>query len=250
MTTPVACAIGFLLLSAPLAACGDDDGGGGGGGADGGGGGGPSVSATADPTAVVPGGEVTVTVSVDNFILEAPSDTNVDGHGHYHVYLDDASGADYLAADFAASVVITIPAETPLGAHTLKVTLQENDHSPLGISDTVNIDVVQTGGPAVSATADPSTLGAGETTTLTITTTDFTLVAPGGANVDGQGHYHVYLDDASGADYLAADFTPTVDVDIPGGTDPGPHTLEVTLSNNDHSPLSPPVMDIVDIMIQ
>lgn len=62
--------------------------------------------------------------------------------------------------------------------------------------------------------------------------------AIGKSKVPGRGHWHVYLDGkwigASGADeYALTDVTP------------GPHHIRVSLANNDHSPLSPPVEDSI-----
>lgn len=106
--------------------------------------------------------------------------------------------------------------------------------------------------PGVSATAAPDTLAADEMTTLTITTTNFILdpAAVGMANEAGHGHYHVYLDNETGANYLAADAAATVMVTIPAGTTAGPHTLKVQLFENDHTPLSPEVSAVVNITIQ
>jgi hypothetical protein len=104
--------------------------------------------------------------------------------------------------------------------------------------------------PTVTASVDPATVSAGETVTVTITVENFTLVAPGGANEDGEGHYHIYLDGASGGNYLANGQTPTKVVTIPAATAPGPHTLRISVSSNDHVALSPAVEDILDITVQ
>jgi hypothetical protein len=93
-------------------------------------------------------------------------------------------------------------------------------------------------------------MAAGEMVTVTVAVQNFKLVAPGGPNVPGEGHYHVYLDGATGGNYLAAGQTPTKPVTIPVGTTPGAHTLRVNISNNDHSPLTPPVEEILPITVQ
>ncbi len=105
-------------------------------------------------------------------------------------------------------------------------------------------------GATVSASAAPDTLMADEVTMVTITVTNFTLEAPGGANADGHGHYHIYLDNETGANYLVADFVSPVAVTIPAGTAAGAHTLRVALHNNDHSPVAPAVETTVNITIQ
>ncbi len=79
--------------------------------------------------------------------------------------------------------------------------------------------------------------------TLSISVTDFRLAAGsiGGANQDAVGHYRVYLDDASGDDYLAEGAEPVAKVIIPAEINDGSHDLRVVLHNNDKSPLQPVV---------
>jgi hypothetical protein len=100
------------------------------------------------------------------------------------------------------------------------------------------------------ATVNPDAMAAGDTVTVSVTVQNFKLVAPGGPNVPGEGHYHVYLDGAQGGNYLAAGETPTKLVTIPLGTASGAHTLRVNISQNDHAPFSPPVEDIVPITVK
>ena len=79
--------------------------------------------------------------------------------------------------------------------------------------------------------------------TLSISVTDFRLAAGsiGGENQDGVGHYRVYLDDASGGDFLAEGAEPVSKVTIPAEINDGSHDLWVVLHNNDKSPLQPAV---------
>ena len=123
--------VAILALGGVLAACGDDmptDTG-------------PSLLATALPTTIAAGGDVTVTVTADHFTLEVPGGPNASGHGHYHVYLDGATGGNYLAEDAAASVQVTIPGTTVPGPHTLRVELANNDHSALNPAVSTMIDL-------------------------------------------------------------------------------------------------------------
>ena len=92
------------------------------------------VSVTADKTyAVQPNDEITLTISVTDFRLASDSigAANQDGVGHYRVYLDDASGDDYLAVGAEITAKVTIPADINDGSHDLWVVLQNNDKSPL-----------------------------------------------------------------------------------------------------------------------
>lgn len=102
--------------------------------------------------------------------------------------------------------------------------------------------------PTISFEVNPSSMKAGDTIEATVTVENFTLVAPKAQNVDGEGHYHIYLDQQTS--YLVAGQTPTIQVKIPAGTAAGPHTLRINLSNNKHAPLNPPVEDVIDITVQ
>jgi hypothetical protein len=159
----------FAWLTAGLLACADDDhesnstsrasaattttgtGGtatvGAGGSAIGGSGGSDtaiSVTLTVDPLSMSAGATVNGTIAVENFVLEAAvGQPNQPGHGHYHIYLDQASGIDYLVSDEVPSVPISIPEGTALGMHTLRISLGENNHLPLNppVEDFVDITV-------------------------------------------------------------------------------------------------------------
>ena len=92
------------------------------------------VSVTADKTyAVQPNDQITLTISVTDFRLAPDSigAANQDGVGHYRVYLDDASGDDYLAVGAETTAKVTIPADINDGSHDLMVVLHNNDRSPL-----------------------------------------------------------------------------------------------------------------------
>jgi hypothetical protein len=95
---------------------------------------GPEVSVSADKThAVQPGDEITLTVTVNKFTLDAskigtPNEANV---GHYRVYLDDASGDNFLADSGADTVKVKVPDAITDGSHQLRVVLHNNDRSPV-----------------------------------------------------------------------------------------------------------------------
>lgn len=87
--------------------------------------------------------------------------------------------------------------------------------------------------------------------TLTISVTDFRLAPEsiGAANRDGAGHYRIYLDDASGDDYLAVGAEPIAKVTIPDDISDGSHDLRVVLQNNDRTPLEPAVEGSVLLIV-
>jgi hypothetical protein len=113
-----------------------------GGEGEGGGVEGASVSMVVNPETMAAGDTVEVAVTVENFVLEEPSgQPNEDGHGHFHIYLDDASGGNYLLAGQTENVNLTIPANTAPGAHTLKISLGENSHAPVSPAVEFVVDI-------------------------------------------------------------------------------------------------------------
>lgn len=95
---------------------------------------GARVSVKADKThAVQPNDEITLTITVTKFHLapESMGSANQQGVGHYRVYLDDASGENYLASGGEPTAKVTIPADISDGSHDLRVVLHNNDKSPL-----------------------------------------------------------------------------------------------------------------------
>jgi len=106
------------------------------------------------------------------------------------------------------------------------------------------------GTPTISMTVNPTTMAAGSTVQASVTVTNFNLVDPNThmTDVAGQGHYHIYLD--AQTNYLVAGQTPQIAVKIPAGTSAGAHTLRVSLSDNKHVALAPPVDETIDITVQ
>ena len=95
---------------------------------------GPTVKVNADKThAVQPGDEITLTIEVSGFTLDPAKmdQANEEGVGHYRVYLDNASGQDYLAQGADNTLKITVPETITDGSHDIRVVLHNNDHTPL-----------------------------------------------------------------------------------------------------------------------
>lgn len=105
--------------------------------------------------------------------------------------------------------------------------------------------------PTIILSVDPTTFAAGSDITGTVTVTNFVLEAPHGQpNQSGHGHFHIYLDDAVGGNYLVAGQTPTISIPIPASATPGPHTLRASLGQNSHAEITPAIEDVIDITIQ
>ncbi|MBK06567.1 MAG: hypothetical protein CL920_29465 [Deltaproteobacteria bacterium] len=215
----------------------------------------PSVTGTANPKVVFSGGEIKLDLKVRNFTLDASQIGKAPkaGVGHIHIYLDQETGTNYLYAGADANPTVTIPVNTKPGAHILRVSLRNNDHSALNPVAEVKLDfnITEDSKPAVTAKADKTTVEAGKTFKLTVSTTNFILdVAQiGKANKLGTGHYHVYMDNNTGLNYLyaGADLNPTIT--IPNATTKGKHTIRVSLRNNDHTPFTPTTEATFDLTI-
>lgn len=105
---------------------------------------GPIIEVSADKThAVQPGDEITLTVSVSNFTLDAArmGQDNENGVGHYSVHLDESGEA--LLTDGAATTKVVIPESITDGSHDLRVVLHNNDGTPLspGVQSSVTLIV-------------------------------------------------------------------------------------------------------------
>ncbi|MDB4929761.1 MAG: Quinoprotein ethanol dehydrogenase [Myxococcaceae bacterium] len=220
------------------------------------------VPATGAPTVAVTtpaananlpvGAPTQLALAIGNFTLTNFIGTtgNQAGRGHVHVYLDANDNNDYLVADYIERPRVVIPNGTSLGAHTLRVSLRNNDHTPLSppVQTTVSFTAVMNTAPSVTITspADNSTVMAGADVTMALAFMNFT--SRDFMNQTGvmppNGHYHVYLDGASGSDYLIATHVPNPVVRIPAATTAGPHRLTISLRNDDHSEIVGSAVDL------
>jgi hypothetical protein len=191
------------------------------------------------------GASTELQVVADNFRLEAfpPVGMMAPGRGHYHVYLDDFDGNDYLFADYTAGSQIVIPPGTTAGMHRLRVSLRNHDHSAFGTlasgADAVlPIMVVANNMPSVTIEGPPdnSNVRAGGTVMLQVSVMNFGLVPPGMPVMMGRGHFQTYLDNRSGSDQLSEPTNNTMFMaTIPADTTLGPHRIRVSLRMSDRS---------------
>lgn len=209
----------------------------------------PAAAPTVRVTAPASGAQFAVgfpqriVVAATNFVLQPYTGTtmNTPGRGHFHVYLDANDNGDYLNAEYNTGPLVTIPAGTSVGMHTLRVSLRNNDHSALStpVDTTLPIMVVNSTAPmvVVDSPADNAAARVGMPLAMQIRVANFMLrpFATQTGTTPNVGHYHVYLDANTGGNYLIADSTTTPMVTIPTGTAPGPHTLNVSLRYDDHS---------------
>jgi hypothetical protein len=106
---------------------------------------GPAIQITspADNGTATQGGTVSLMLSVSNVTLVEPGGANNPAQGHYAVYLDSNSGSNTLTTvDTALMTNVTIPATTTPGPHRIRVSLRNNDSTPLGPEAAIRVNVV------------------------------------------------------------------------------------------------------------
>jgi hypothetical protein len=95
-----------------------------------------SGKASLDVTIKQDGRNATVTYHVKNLTLsDQIGQKNVPGEGHLHIYVD---GKQKAMLKTTAPVKIE---NLSVGKHTIKLSLQQNDHQPLGVDKEYQIDV-------------------------------------------------------------------------------------------------------------
>ena len=211
--------------------------------------------------AVVTDNELAFSVSPVGYEFStAAGSAPVEGEGHYHVVLDGGLIDMFTAPEASVSLQNVAP-----GSHQLMVVPAMNDHMPV-TEGAVAIDFdyqpaepleeiitssAAAGAPAVSIVSP----AAGETVSgdfeLTIETTDFELSEAllGKPDVDGIGHWHVFVDAVEGMGTMmgmAGGDTFTVST---AALSPGTHTFFAVLVDNLHAPFDPPVATKVELEV-
>ena len=185
-----------------------------------------------------------IDVEISNFTLDSSlGGANVTDHGHYHVYV----GSQTVPVE-AVTPQITLTDIVPVSGNggfvDILVELVANDHSTLSTpvvdgtfvevdADEPRVAILAPLANAVVGTAFSLELAFGGDFELT----DFTTTVQNSA---GQGHFHVYVDDAD----VGHDFSLNSG---PYPITPGPHEIRVQLTGNDHDALFPYVIDLVDV---
>ncbi|MGA1822409.1 MAG: hypothetical protein ACMUIG_07775 [Thermoplasmatota archaeon] len=185
-------------------------------------------------------GSYTINVSVMNFtLIDVYEPPNMGGMGHYHVYVDDVLIGPYHTTEAMFSGI------SP-GDHTVRVELANRDHSMLIPRVYTEFDLkVMPGMPMIDIVKPmDGTIFYQDHLDLEVMVDNFTLneSAVGGDPVEGEGHYHIYINDDLVGPYT--DTMPTLT-----GLPAGDHVLKVELVNNDHTPLMTPIMDAVNFTI-
>jgi plastocyanin len=192
----------------------------------------PAVSIVSPQnSAALPAGNVTVTVSVNNFdIVDKQGQVNVAGQGHLHYYLDvspmpsdpakPAIPPDAHAVwAHVASTSYTFTNVTP-GSHIVSVQLANNDHTPVIPLATASAMIVVTPPGQPAATGGSSTASGGATVPVTLNAQNIafdknTISVPAGSTVvmtfnnldSGIPHnFALYTDSSATQRLFAGDF--------------------------------------------
>ena len=211
--------------------------------------------------AVVTDNEVALSVTPVGYELNGHAGTPaVDGEGHYHVMLDGGLINVFTTHDAVVSLQNVAP-----GPHTLMVVPAMNDHMPVSEGAAAidfeyqptealpEITATETSGAAPTITIESP--AAGETVsgdvTFSVSTTDLELsdALLGKPNVDGYGHWHLFVDAVEGMGTMmgmSGSDTITVSTDA---LSPGTHTFFAVLVDNLHAPFDPPIATMVEVEV-
>lgn len=131
--------------------------------------------------------------------------------------------------------------------------------TPPGITDNISGNVTLNATLNITSPDDGANVTQGNIT-VTVNVTNFNVVDKrGGANVEGEGHLHFYLDaeppTTPGQPAIPANAT-AIWAHVANTTytfpdvQPGTHNISVQLVNNDHTPLIPVVISTITITVE
>jgi len=213
--------------------------------------------------AVVTGNQIDLNVTPIGYEFSAAhaGTAPVDGIGHYHLVLDGGLIDMVTTSEATLSLQNVAP-----GPHTVAVVPATNDHMPV-MEGAVAIEFdyqpeaalpeISAGdGAGATPTISIESHASGDTVSgvfdVTVSTTDFDVSGDlfGKPNVDGIGHWHLFLDAAEGMGTMvgmAGSETFTVDT---SALTPGPHAFIAVLVDNLHAPFDPPIATAVELIVE
>ncbi len=216
--------------------------------------------------AKIPAGDLPLTVEVTNFnLVDKQGKPAVAGEGHLHYYLDVDAPITQGQPAIPASGIWTHEVSSNYtfkdvapGTHTVSVELVNNDHTPLNPPVVQKITVTLDTNPRVQI-SDPKNGAIKKAGSITInaSVSNFSVVDKQGQTAAaGEGHLHFYMDvqpptdttkpaiPSSGVWAHVAGTSYTFE-NVPVGT----HKFYVQLVNNDHTPLSSNVQDLIQVYV-
>lgn len=213
------------------------------------------------PDMVVTGDELPVSVETQGYTLDAryAGTPNLPDSGHYHIILDGHLIDMAESSTDAVSMVGVQP-----GPHMLTLVPSRNDHSEI-MEGAVNVSFTYAGpflpqpGPftyqnppsimITSPTADSTVSGESFVMTADIKNFELSGESYGKENVDGVGHWHIFVDPDM-SDHMAMMASMKTMADAPSqkvflaGLTPGKHTFVALLVDNMHMPFFDENMEI------
>jgi plastocyanin len=207
-------------------------------------------------------GNLSITVKVDNFTLvNQLGKANVAGQGHIHYFMDvDAPTTPGKPAVTAAGTFVPTTDTSYTwtnvggGSHKFSVELVNNDHTPLSppVVQNISILVIPEIGPPGMVILSPrdGSIVNGPDVTVSVQASNFNLADKLGQAVKPrEGHLHYFIDveapTTAGQPAVTAAGTyaaTAADSYTWKSVSQGMHTFSAELINNDHTPLSPPVV--------
>ncbi len=228
----------------------------------------PTMAITPSDGSSVVTGNITVSAMALNFkLVEKQGQANVSGEGHLHYFLDTepptAPGSPAIPPGgswaHTANTIFTFGG-VAAGTHTIAVELVNNDHTPLVppvVAKATILVVPPSPQIKILTPANRSVLPPGDIT-ITVQVTNFNLAEKQGqANVSGEGHIHYFIDVAAPTEAGKPAVTEAGTYATTAATSftwhnvaPGTHTFSVELVNNDHTPLSSPVVVKIVVVVK
>lgn len=191
---------------------------------------------------------IVATVAIERFTLSPVvydplnDEDSVPFTGHWHLFID----FQYLGDVFTESVTVT---QVPPGEHSVIAQLVNQNHFPIaGTPYSESIITIPAGANGITITTPPSgTVVGSSSTDITIDVQGFTLDSAGigGANVADRGHYHVYVEDDYVGEGTTSAFTVTT---LSVSSNASSSRVSAELVSNDHTPVLPSVVDIIDLV--
>ncbi|MCC6619951.1 MAG: hypothetical protein IT385_01770 [Deltaproteobacteria bacterium] len=183
-----------------------------------------------------------VAVQVDNFELIPVGEVST-VKGHYHLFIDGAYQGFFVTPTAVLDPLTVTPALTP-GAHTLSAFLHDSNHEPIPGTASDSVSFTYDAKPTVRIL---SPAGGARVSTdpfvIQVAVEDLKLVDKAGqAAVPGEGHLHVFVDNA----YIDFETSSRFELAI---AEAGAHTIKVTLHDNDHAAIEGAAPAFVNVLV-
>ncbi len=192
----------------------------------------PSITLTSPEDGAEVEQDFLLTWEVNTFQLDpdAVGLSPSEGTGHVHIYVGDAEKVTSTETEMELTGLNA-------GLQRIEVRLAGNDHTELGASDAIEVEVISDGIPGIEITSPPNyeQVSGANGFEVFVKVTNFDLVpeylGAGETEDQTQGHWHLYLGDFYvGASVGESNTVPDASL--------GEHIVRVTLAEMDHDLLT------------